>query len=74
MECRVVHHLELHDLDGNRTDQHLVIGQVIGVHLDEQAVADHGVDTAALRPVARCGGPSDYAVVDRLFQMSRPAS
>ncbi|HEY8624425.1 MAG TPA: flavin reductase family protein [Solirubrobacteraceae bacterium] len=74
MECRVVHHLELHDLDGNRTDQHLVIGQVVGVHLDEQAVADYGVDTATLRPVARCGGPADYTVVDRLFQMRRPTS
>jgi flavin reductase (DIM6/NTAB) family NADH-FMN oxidoreductase RutF len=39
---------------------------------DEGAIAGQAVDTAALRPVARCGGPADYAVVDRLFQMSRP--
>jgi len=73
MECRVVHHIELHDLDGRRIDQHLVVGQVVGVHLDETRLASGGeVDTAALRPVARCGGTADYTVVERLFQMPRP--
>jgi flavin reductase (DIM6/NTAB) family NADH-FMN oxidoreductase RutF len=74
MECRVVHQFELQDLDGRGIDQHLVIGKVVGVHLDEGAINGSGVDTAALRPVARCGGPADYAVVDRLFQMRRPTS
>jgi flavin reductase (DIM6/NTAB) family NADH-FMN oxidoreductase RutF len=74
MECLVVHQFELHDVDGNGIDQHLVIGQVVGVHLDEGAINGSSVDTAALRPVARCGGPADYAVVDRLFQMTRPTS
>jgi flavin reductase (DIM6/NTAB) family NADH-FMN oxidoreductase RutF len=74
MECRVVHHIELRDLDGETFDQHLVIGQVVGIHLDERAILDGAVDTAALRPVARCGGPGDYAAIDRLFQMTRPSS
>jgi flavin reductase (DIM6/NTAB) family NADH-FMN oxidoreductase RutF len=74
MECRVVHTLELRDLDGRPTDQHLVVGQVVGVHLDEAAIIDGSVDTTALRPVARCGGRADYTVVDRLFRMTRPSS
>jgi flavin reductase (DIM6/NTAB) family NADH-FMN oxidoreductase RutF len=74
MECRVVHQFELSDLDGRRTNQHLVIGQVVGVHLDESAIVGSSVDTTELRPVARCGGPADYAVVDRLFQMTRPSA
>jgi flavin reductase (DIM6/NTAB) family NADH-FMN oxidoreductase RutF len=72
LECRVVHQLELHDLDGESTDQHLVIGQVVGVHLDEALIANGRVDTAAIRPIARCGYLGDYAVVDRLFEMFRP--
>jgi flavin reductase (DIM6/NTAB) family NADH-FMN oxidoreductase RutF len=72
MECRVVHHLQLRDLAGEPVEQYLVVGQVLGVHLDERALRDGVVDTAALRPIARCGGPSDYAVVDSLFQMVRP--
>jgi flavin reductase (DIM6/NTAB) family NADH-FMN oxidoreductase RutF len=74
MECRVVHHLELRDLEGRSFDQHLVIGQVVGVHLDETRLVASGVDTAALAPVARCGGPADYTVVRQLFQMQRPSS
>jgi flavin reductase (DIM6/NTAB) family NADH-FMN oxidoreductase RutF len=72
MECRVVHHIELEDLDGQTFDQHLVIGQVIGVHLDERAINGEAVDTAALKPIARCGGPADYAVVESIFRMWRP--
>jgi flavin reductase (DIM6/NTAB) family NADH-FMN oxidoreductase RutF len=72
MECRVVHHLELRDLDGQNFDQHLVIGQVVGVHLDETYAGGPGVDTVAIAPVARCGGRSDYTTVDRIFQMIRP--
>jgi flavin reductase (DIM6/NTAB) family NADH-FMN oxidoreductase RutF len=74
MECKVVHHLELRDIDGRTFDQHLVIGQVVGIHLDETRLVASGVDTAALQPVARCGGPADYTVVQQLFQMVRPAS
>jgi flavin reductase (DIM6/NTAB) family NADH-FMN oxidoreductase RutF len=72
IECRVVHRLELQDVDGQPTDQHLVIGQVLGVHLDERYVVDGVVDTAAMRPIARCGYRGDYAVVDELFEMFRP--
>lgn len=74
MECRVVHHLQLRDTDGRETDQHLVIGQVVGVHLNESAIVDGSVDTARLRPVARLGGPADYASVQETFQMWRPSA
>jgi flavin reductase (DIM6/NTAB) family NADH-FMN oxidoreductase RutF len=73
MECRVVHAVELHDLDGNSADQYLVIGQVVGVHIDERYVTDGIVDTAAIRPIARCGYRGDYTVVTELFDMPRPA-
>jgi flavin reductase (DIM6/NTAB) family NADH-FMN oxidoreductase RutF len=72
MECKVVHHLELHDLSGEAFGQYLVIGQVVGVHLDERAVVDGVVDTARLQTIARCGGPADYTIVERIFRMMRP--
>jgi flavin reductase (DIM6/NTAB) family NADH-FMN oxidoreductase RutF len=74
MECKVVHHLELRDLAGQAFNQHLVIGQVVGVHLDQNAIVGSAVDTARLRPIARCGGPRDYAVVEGIFKMLRPQS
>lgn len=72
MECRVVHTLELCDLDGRHADQYLTIGQVVGVHLDESVISDGVVRTHTLQPVARLGGPADYAVVTESFQMTRP--
>ncbi|HTU97734.1 MAG TPA: flavin reductase family protein, partial [Solirubrobacteraceae bacterium] len=72
MECKVVHAVQLSDLDGRSVDQHLVVGQVVGVHLDESAIVDGAVDTARLRPVARLGGPADYTVVTDVFRMTRP--
>jgi flavin reductase (DIM6/NTAB) family NADH-FMN oxidoreductase RutF len=72
MECKVVHAVELHDVDGNPASQFLVVGQVVGVHLDERCVRDGRVDTAAIRPIARCGYLGDYTTVDSLWEMLRP--
>jgi flavin reductase (DIM6/NTAB) family NADH-FMN oxidoreductase RutF len=74
MECKVVHAVELPDVDGNPANQFLVVGQVVGVHLDERYVVDGVVDTAAIRPIARCGYLGDYTVVDELFEMLRPGT
>jgi flavin reductase (DIM6/NTAB) family NADH-FMN oxidoreductase RutF len=72
LECKVTQTLNLTDVDGNETDRHLVVGQVVGVHLDERFIKDGIVDVASMRPVARCGYTADYTVLDRLFQMERP--
>jgi flavin reductase (DIM6/NTAB) family NADH-FMN oxidoreductase RutF len=72
LECKVTDTLTLADLDGRATDRHLVIGQVVGVHLDERYVIDGILDVAAMRPIARCGYTADYTVLDSLFQMERP--
>ncbi len=74
MECKVVAVHELEDIDGRPIDQHLMIGQVVGVHLDEAFVADGHVDTAAIGPIARCGYLDEYARVGELFHMMRPSS
>jgi flavin reductase (DIM6/NTAB) family NADH-FMN oxidoreductase RutF len=72
LECRVVHELELRDVDGRPVDQHLVVGQVVGVHVDERFIVGGVVDLVALRPIARCGYRGDYTVLDSLFEMRRP--
>jgi flavin reductase (DIM6/NTAB) family NADH-FMN oxidoreductase RutF len=72
LECKVTNTLNLRDVGGNETDRHLVVGQVVGVHLDERFIEDGIVDVASMRPVARCGYTADYTVLDRLFQMERP--
>jgi flavin reductase (DIM6/NTAB) family NADH-FMN oxidoreductase RutF len=72
LECKVLFVKELLDLDGESADHHLVVGQVVGVHLDEAFIKDGRADTAGLQPIARCGYQADYAVVTELFEMVRP--
>ena len=73
LECKVTKTLTLSDVEGNATDRHLVIGQVVGVHLDERYIREDGIlDVTAMRPIARCGYTADYTVLERLFQMDRP--
>ena len=71
-ECKVTEMVKLKDLDGRDSGRRLVLGRVVGVHIDERYVRDGRVDSAAMRPIAR-GGYDEYSVVERVFSMPRPA-
>lgn len=71
LECRLLQILDLTDLDGQPAHRHVVLGQVVGVYIDDRFIKDERVDTAAMRPIARCGY-ADYAVVDEMFSIPRP--
>jgi flavin reductase (DIM6/NTAB) family NADH-FMN oxidoreductase RutF len=71
LECRLLRILALDDLAGRPSGAHIVFGQVVGVHIDERFIKDGLLDTAAMRPIARCGY-DDYAAVERVFSMHRP--
>ncbi len=70
LECRVVQIVELPSRPGGR-GSHLVLGEVVGVHIDDALIRSGRVDTLALRPVSRLGY-FDYSVVESLFEMPRP--
>ena len=71
LECKVTEVVHLRDLTGHAIDRYLVIGQVIGVHIDDGYLTDGLFDTARAVPLARCGY-RDYASVTTVFQMLRP--
>jgi flavin reductase (DIM6/NTAB) family NADH-FMN oxidoreductase RutF len=71
LECRVVHSMRLRDLDGAALEGWIIIGQVVGVHIDDAYIRGGRFDTAAARPVARCGY-RDYAAVTEVFEAPRP--
>ena len=71
LECKWLQTLQLRDLDGRPLDRHVVFGQVVGVHIDDRFIANGRVDTAAMKPIARCGY-DQYAVVEEVFSMRRP--
>lgn len=71
LECKVIDALRLRDLNGQETNRHLIIGQVVGVHIDESYLDNGLFATARAVPLARCGY-RDYAIVTSVFQMLRP--
>jgi flavin reductase (DIM6/NTAB) family NADH-FMN oxidoreductase RutF len=71
LECRVVHSMRFHDVDGAALDGWMIIGQVIGVHIDDAYIREGRFDTAAAQPLARCGY-RDYAAVTEMFEALRP--
>jgi len=71
LECRVVHSMRFHDIEGTPLDGWIIIGQVVGVHIDDAYIRNGRFDTAAAQPVARCGY-RDYATVTEMFEALRP--
>ena len=52
-------------------ERYVVFGQVVGVHIDDRFIKNGRLDTAAMRPIARCGY-DEYAMVETVFKMTRP--
>lgn len=71
LECRSIEVKRLADRSGRLLDYWLVLGEVVGVHIDDAFIRDGRVDTAAMAPLARCGY-ADYLVADELFTLDRP--
>lgn len=71
LECKVVHAMELRDVEGRGTGGQLVIGQIVAVHIAEWALKDGRFDMLAARTIARCGY-RDYTEVTALFSALRP--
>ncbi len=71
LECKL---WKVVDLPGNGADvgYAIVIGTVLGIHIDDSIIKDGRVDALAFRPVARLGY-SEYATVDNVWRMRRPS-
>lgn len=72
MECKLLRIVQIDDVEGRPIDSYCVFGQVVGIHIEDRFIKDGIVDTAAMKPIARCGYLGDYARVDELFELSRP--
>lgn len=73
LECKWLDTVPLKPLGEAAARYLLVIGQVVGIHIDDRFVKDGLVDTAAMRPIARAGY-HDYFVAtpETKFSMRRP--
>lgn len=70
-ECRYWRTVTLPGHDDEPGTHSIVLGKVVGVHIDDAAITDGKVDVTKLKPLARLGY-GDYAVIDEVFTLTRP--
>ena len=70
LECHLWKTLEL-PKPGDMEPTIMVIGTVVGIHIDDAVVVDGKVDVMRYKPLARLGY-MDYARVTEVFAMARP--
>lgn len=63
LECRWLKSVPLDPLGGGDARYTFVLGQVVGVHIDDAFIRDGLVDSAAMQPIAR-GGYFEYFRAD----------
>lgn len=73
-ECRLSQCIQLAGADGTPVDTWLVLGEVVGIHIDESLLENGIYQTARAQPVLRAGGPSAYYTIDEShrFDLIRP--
>jgi flavin reductase (DIM6/NTAB) family NADH-FMN oxidoreductase RutF len=73
-ECKVADIIPIRGHDGTPSISTLVLGEVVGVHIDRTLIKDGIFDTFAADIVARAGGPSAYVRVSpqTRFDIRRP--
>lgn len=71
LECKLHDFIELPVDPKSGKRNVMVIGHVIGIHIDDAFIVNGRFDTARAKPVARLGY-MDYAVVTQAFEINRP--
>lgn len=73
-ECKVTQIVQLATAAGDKLETWLVLGEVVGVHIDRAMLEDGVYVTERARPIMRGGGPADYfeALGAGKFEMERP--
>ena len=73
IECKYSKTVELFGSDGKRNPSSVVIGEAVGVHIDDDLIVNGHVDVTRMKPIARLGY-MDYCVVEDFFTIHRPAA
>ncbi|RIY03781.1 flavin reductase family protein [Aureimonas flava] len=71
LECRLTQWFRPVGLDGAEGEAVMVIGQVVGIHIDERILRDGRIALDLARPLSRLGY-LDFASTDEAFEMRRP--
>lgn len=70
MECTLYKIIDLPGITKNNYNG-VLIGNVIGIHIDDKFIKDGKVDVQKIRPLARLGY-FDYSIINNSFSIKRP--
>jgi flavin reductase (DIM6/NTAB) family NADH-FMN oxidoreductase RutF len=73
LECKYFKTIELVSSDGTKNQSSVVIGEVVGIHIDDAIVVNGHIDVTRMQPLARLGY-MDYCAVNELFAIQRPSA
>jgi flavin reductase (DIM6/NTAB) family NADH-FMN oxidoreductase RutF len=73
LECKYFKTVELVSSDGTLNASSVVIGEVVGIHIDDSVIVNGVVDVTRVQPLARLGY-MDFCAVNELFAIQRPAA
>lgn len=71
LECKVTQIIRPVGTDGEPSENFVVFGQVVGIHIDPAIIAGGRIDMAVAAPLARLGY-RDYSDGSQVFEMVRP--
>ncbi len=71
-ECKWIETIHLKGLSGKPAQWYLVLGEVVGVHIDERMIENGIVDIVKMQTLARCGY-MDYSPVEKITSLTRPS-
>ena len=69
-ECRMHKIMELPDDEG-KVSNWLIVGRIIGIHIDDRFIEEGRVNSAAMQMINRLGY-AEYATIDKVWRMRRP--
>jgi flavin reductase (DIM6/NTAB) family NADH-FMN oxidoreductase RutF len=72
LECKYFKTVELFSSDGTRNTAAVVIGEVVGIHIDDSVIVKGHIDVTRMQPLARLGY-MDYCAVNEVFAIQRPS-
>lgn len=72
LECRMTEIIRPRTIDDGVAENYMVIGQVVGIHIDENIIRDGLLDMKLARPIARMGY-HEYCESSQTFEMRRPS-
>jgi flavin reductase (DIM6/NTAB) family NADH-FMN oxidoreductase RutF len=70
LECVYHQTIDLPSIDGKNSNK-MVLGKIVGIHIDDAVIVDGKIDITKFKPIARLGY-HEYCVIESVFNMKRP--